>query len=93
MLKNVGNLQFVSEVRPEVVRDISKSVFTKVKITQVTPDAFIEKIWGTEMCIKFESDEFSITGDYCNRADSKVEDLGKGTAVCVACRRSDSESE
>ena len=46
MLKNVGNLQFVSEVRPEVVRDISKSVFKKVKITQVTPDAFIEKIWG-----------------------------------------------
>ena len=54
MLKNVGNLQFVSEVRPEVVRDISKSVVKKVKITQVTPDAFIEKIWGTEMCIKFE---------------------------------------
>ena len=93
MLKNVGNLQFVSEVRPEVVRDISKSVFKKVKIIQVTPDAFMEKIWGTEMCIKFESDEFSITGDYCNKADSKVEELGKGTAVCVACRRSDSESE
>ena len=45
------------------------------------------------MCIKFESDEFSITGDYCNKTDSKVEDLGRGTAVCVACRRSDSESE
>ena len=93
MLKNVGNLQFVSEVRPEVVRDISKSVFKKVKITHLTPDAFMEKIWGTEMSIKFESDEFSITGDYCNKTDSKVEDLGRGTVVCVGCRRSDSESE
>ena len=46
MLKNVGNLQFVSEVRPEVVRDISKSVFKKVKITQVTPAAFMEKNLG-----------------------------------------------
>ena len=46
MLKNVGNLQFVSEVRPEVVRDISKSVLKKVKITQVTPDTFIEKQLG-----------------------------------------------
>ena len=32
MLKNVVNLQFASEVRSEVVRDI----FKKVKITQVT---------------------------------------------------------
>ena len=31
-LKNVVNLQFASEVRPEVVRDI----FKNVKITQVT---------------------------------------------------------
>ena len=31
-LKNVVNLQFASEVRPEVVRDI----FKKVKIAQVT---------------------------------------------------------
>ena len=37
MLKNVGNLQFVSEVRPEIVRNISESVFKQVKITQVTP--------------------------------------------------------
>ena len=32
MLKNVVNLQFASEVRSQVVRDI----FKKVKITQVT---------------------------------------------------------
>ena len=51
----------------------------------------MEKILGTEMCIKFES-ENSITGGYCSNSDSKEEDRGKGTVVCVASRRSDSES-
>ena len=55
----------------------------------VTPDAFIEKIWGAEICIKFEREEFSITGEYCSKTDSKVEDLGRGTVVCVARRRRD----
>ena len=59
----------------------------------VTPDAFIEKIWGAEICIKFEREEFSITGEYCSKTDSKVEDLGRGTVVCVACRRRDLESK
>ena len=36
------------------------------------------------MCIKFESEEISITGDYCSRSDSKEEDRGRGTVVCVA---------
>ena len=30
--ENVGNLQFASEVRPEVVRDISKSVLRKSRL-------------------------------------------------------------
>ena len=29
------------------------------------------------MCIKFESEEISITGDYCSRSDSKEEDRGR----------------
>ena len=45
------------------------------------------------MCIKFESEEISITGDYCSRSDSKEEDRGRGTVVCVACRRSNLESD
>ena len=36
------------------------------------------------MCIQFESEEISITGDYCSKSDSKEEDRGKGTVVCVA---------
>ena len=36
------------------------------------------------MSIKFESEEVSITGDYCSKRDSKEEDTGKGTVVCVA---------
>ena len=36
------------------------------------------------MCIKFESEEIAITGDYCGKSDSKEEDRGKGTVVCVA---------
>ena len=53
----------------------------------------MENIFGTEMCIKFESEEISITGDYSSKSDSKEEERGKGTVVCVACRRSDSESD
>ena len=52
----------------------------------------MENIFGTEMCIKFESEEISITGDYSSKSDSKEEGRGKGTVVCVACRRRDSES-
>ena len=44
------------------------------------------------MCIQFESEEISITGDYCSKSDSKEEDRGKGTVVCVALRRNDMES-
>ena len=78
-LKNVVNLQFASEVRPEVVQDI----FKQVKITQVT---CLEKSLRTEMCITIRV----ITGDYCSKSDSKEEDWGSGTVVCVACRRNDS---
>ena len=53
----------------------------------------MENIFGTEMCIKFESEEISITGDYSSKSDSKEEGRGKGTVVCVACRRRDSESD
>ena len=49
----------------------------------------MEKKLGTEMCIKFESEEISITGhrDYCSRRDSKEEDRGKGTVLrcCGDC--------
>ena len=37
----------------------------------------MEKNWGTEMCIKFQGEEISITGDYCNKSDSKEGDRGK----------------
>ena len=33
-----------------------------------------------------------ITGDYCSKSDSKEDDRGSGTVVCVACRRKDWES-
>ena len=40
------------------------------------------------MSIKFESEErgeeISITGDYRSKSDSKEDDRGKGTVVCVA---------
>ena len=49
-LKNVVNLQFISEVRP----DISKSVLNKSRLHKLY--AFKEKNWGTEMCIKFWSE-------------------------------------
>ena len=44
------------------------------------------------MSIKCESEESSNTGDYCSKSDSKEEDRGKGTVVCIACGRSDLES-
>ena len=53
----------------------------------------MENIFGTEMCIKFESEEISITGDYSSKSDSKEEGRGKGTVDYVACRRRDSESD
>ena len=37
------------------------------------------------MSIKFESEEISITGDYCSKSDSKEEDRGKGTVGTVVC--------
>ena len=51
-------------------------------ITQVT--SLHGKNFEIEMSIKFESEESSITGDYCSKSDSKEEDRGKGTVVCVA---------
>ena len=86
-LKNVVNLQFAFEVR----LDISKSVLSKSRLHKL--HVFMEKILGPEMCIKFESEEISITGDYCSKSYSKEEDRGKGTVVCVAWRRSDPESD
>ena len=86
-LKNVVNLQFASEVRP----DISKSVLSKSRLHKLY--AFMEKIWETKMCIKFESEEILIIGDYCSKSDSKEEDRGKSTVVCVAWRLRDSESD
>ena len=82
-LKNV-NLLVTFEVRP----DISKSVLSKSRLHKL--HAFMENILGTEMCIKFESEEISITGDYCSKSDSKKGHRGKGTVVCVAWRGSDS---
>ena len=76
-LKNVVNLQVTSKVRP----DISKSVLSKSRLH--TLHAFIENILGTEMCIKFESEEISITGDYCSTSDAKEEDREGGMVVCV----------
>ena len=66
MLKNVVNLQFISEVRP----DISKSVLNKSRLHNL--NAFIEKKkLATEICIKFESEEISITGDYCSKSEER----------------------
>ena len=69
-------------MRPNVVRGISKSVLSKSRLHNL--HAFIENILATEMCIKFESEEFLLTGDYCSKIDSKEEDRGKGAVVCVA---------
>ena len=53
----------------------------------------METVLGTEMGIKFKSEEISITGEFWSKSDSKEEYRGKGTVVCVACRLSDSESD
>ena len=50
--------------------------------------SFVEKSLGTEMCITIRV----ITGDCCSKSDSKEEERGSGTVVCVACRRNDLES-
>ena len=39
------------------------------------------------MCIKFESEEISITGDNCGKSDSNEEDWGKGRVVCIATKQ------
>ena len=70
-MKNVVDLQFVSEVRPEVVRDISKSVLRK-SILHMS-HAFMDKVLGTEMCIRVRV----ITGNYCSKSDWKEEDRGR----------------
>ena len=77
-LKNVVNLQVTSKVTPH----ISKSVLSKSRLPKL--HASIENILGTEMCIKFESEEISIIRNYCSRSDSKEEDRGGGMVVCVA---------
>ena len=66
-------------MRPEVVRDISKSVLRKSSLHK------LHALVGTEMCIKFESEEISITGDYCSKTDSKEEERGNiyGRLRCV----------
>ena len=68
-------MQFASEVTPEVVRDISKSDSESQDYMHKLY-AFMENILGSEMCLKFESEEISITVDYCNKSDSKQEDRG-----------------
>ena len=67
-------------MRPNVVRGISKSVLSKSRLHKL----HVWKNFETEMCIKFESEEFLLTGDYCSKIDSKEEDRGKGAVVCVA---------
>ena len=67
-------MQFASEVTPEVVRNISKSALRKSRLQKLY--AFMENILRSEMWIKFESEEISITGDYCSKSDSKQEDRG-----------------
>ena len=79
-MKNVVNLQFASEVRPEVVRDISKSVLRNLRLHKL--HAFMETILGTEMCITIRV----ITGNYCSESDSKKGDRGSGTVVCGSLR-------
>ena len=37
--------------------------------------SYLEKILGREMCIKFESDEISTTGDDCSKSYSKEEEV------------------
>ena len=69
------NLQFAPEVRP----DISKSFLSKSRLHKL--HAFMKKILETEICIKFESEAISITGDYRSKSDSKEEDQEKGTVV------------
>ena len=43
-----------------------------------------KKNLGTAVCIKFECEEISITGDYYSKSDSKEKDRGKGTVLYVA---------
>ena len=52
--------------------------------------SYMEKIWGTEMCIKSKNEDISTTGDYCSKSDSKEEEL---LSFCVECRRSYPESD
>ena len=68
-------------MRPE----ISKSTLSSSRLHKL--HAFMENNFGTEMCIKFESEEISITGDYCSKSDSKGEDRRKGTVLrrCGDC--------
>ena len=80
-MKNVVNLQFASEMTPKVVRNISKLVLRKSRLHKL--HAFMEKKWGTGMCLTITV----ITGDFCSKSDSIEEDRGSGTVVFVACRR------
>ena len=50
----------------------------------------MEKSLGTEMCSIIIR---VITGDYCSKSDSKEDNRGSGTVVCVACGRKDSETQ
>ena len=70
-MKNVVDLQYASEVRPEVVRGISKSVLRKSRLHWL--HAFMDKILATEMCITIRV----ITGNYCSKRDSKEKDRGR----------------
>ena len=83
-LKNVVNLQFASEVRPEVVRDI----FKKVKIAQVT--CLHGKKFGDKNVYNDKSDYWRLLQqEWFERGRSKK----YHTVVCVACRRNNSESD
>ena len=41
-----------------------------------------QKNFGTETCIKFESEEIAITGDYCGKSDSSKTPLPRFRNLC-----------
>jgi len=50
----------------ETVKGMTESVFRNSSYT-----SYLENILGTEMCIKFESEEILTTGNDCIKSDSK----------------------
>ena len=70
-------------MRTEVTRDISKSVLSKSRLHKL--HAFMGKIWGQKYLLKLRVKRFRLMEIYySSKSDSKGEDGGKGTVVCVA---------